>query len=75
MTRSFNFICPNIWMWPSSRAISANMPTGGAALPFSIFSMQSATIERPNLGYRQALASYLLAVEQLREAVGTRTLP
>lgn len=27
------------------------------------------------LGYRQALASYLLAVEQLREAVGTRTLP
>jgi cobalt-zinc-cadmium efflux system outer membrane protein len=27
------------------------------------------------LGYRQALASYLLAVEQLREAVGTRSLP
>ncbi|MGD0908938.1 MAG: TolC family protein [Candidatus Acidiferrales bacterium] len=27
------------------------------------------------LGYRQTLASYLLAVEQLREAVGTRTLP
>ncbi len=27
------------------------------------------------LAYRQALASYLLAVEQLREAVGTRTLP
>ena len=27
------------------------------------------------LGYRQALASYLLAVEQLREAVGTRALP
>ena len=27
------------------------------------------------LGYRQTLASYLLAVEQLREAVGVRTLP
>ena len=27
------------------------------------------------LGYRQTLASYLLALEQLREAVGTRTLP
>jgi len=27
------------------------------------------------LAYRQALASYLTAVEQLREAVGTRTLP
>ena len=27
------------------------------------------------LAYRQALASYLLALEQLREAVGTRSLP
>lgn len=27
------------------------------------------------LGYRQALASYLLALEQLREAVGSRSLP
>lgn len=27
------------------------------------------------LGYRQALASYLLAIEQLREAVGTRSIP
>ena len=27
------------------------------------------------LAYRQALASYLLALEQLRQAVGTRTLP
>jgi cobalt-zinc-cadmium efflux system outer membrane protein len=27
------------------------------------------------LGYRQALASYLLAVEQLRQAVGTRSIP
>ena len=27
------------------------------------------------LGYRQALAAYLVAVEQLRQAVGTRSLP
>ncbi|MGH9414825.1 MAG: TolC family protein, partial [Terriglobales bacterium] len=27
------------------------------------------------LGYRQALATYMLAVEQLREAAGTRSLP
>ena len=27
------------------------------------------------LAYRQALASYLLALEQLREAVGTRNFP
>jgi cobalt-zinc-cadmium efflux system outer membrane protein len=27
------------------------------------------------LAYRQALASYLLALERLREAVGTRALP
>ena len=27
------------------------------------------------LAYRQSLASYLTALEQLREAVGTRTLP
>jgi outer membrane protein, heavy metal efflux system len=27
------------------------------------------------LAYRQALAAYLLAVEQLREAVGVRDLP
>jgi cobalt-zinc-cadmium efflux system outer membrane protein len=27
------------------------------------------------IAYRQALASYLIAVEQLKEAVGSRTLP
>ena len=27
------------------------------------------------LAYRQLLATYMLALEQLREAVGTRTLP
>lgn len=33
------------------------------------------TYRAEELGYRQTLASYLLALEQLREAVGTRTLP
>jgi outer membrane protein, heavy metal efflux system len=33
------------------------------------------TYRATQLGYRQALASYLTALEQLREAVGTRTLP
>lgn len=33
------------------------------------------TYRAAELGYRQALGSYLLAVEQLREAVGTRALP
>jgi outer membrane protein, heavy metal efflux system len=33
------------------------------------------TYRATQLGYRQALASYLTALEQLREAVGTRNLP
>jgi cobalt-zinc-cadmium efflux system outer membrane protein len=33
------------------------------------------TYRATELGYRQSLASYLDALEQLREAVGTRTLP
>lgn len=33
------------------------------------------TYRSTELGYRQALAAYMLAVEQLKEAVGTRTLP
>ncbi|HKM66491.1 MAG TPA: TolC family protein [Candidatus Acidoferrum sp.] len=33
------------------------------------------TYRAAELGYRQALADYLLALEQLREAVGTRNLP
>jgi cobalt-zinc-cadmium efflux system outer membrane protein len=33
------------------------------------------TYRAAELGYRQALASYLLALEQMREAVGTRDLP
>ncbi len=33
------------------------------------------TYRSVQLAYRQSLAAYLLAVEQLREAVGTRSLP
>ncbi|HEY7839327.1 MAG TPA: TolC family protein [Terriglobales bacterium] len=33
------------------------------------------TYRTTETGYRQALAAYMLAVEQLKEAVGTRTLP
>lgn len=33
------------------------------------------TYRSTELGYRQALATYMLAVEQLQEAVGTRSLP
>lgn len=33
------------------------------------------TFRANQLAYRQALASYMLAVEQMRQAVGTRTLP
>jgi len=32
-------------------------------------------MQKTGVGYRQALASYLQALEQLREAVGTRSLP
>jgi cobalt-zinc-cadmium efflux system outer membrane protein len=33
------------------------------------------TYRATQLGYRQALSSYLLALEQLRESVGTRSIP
>ena len=33
------------------------------------------TYRSTELGYRQALATYMLAIEQLKEAVGSRTLP
>ncbi|MGH9466284.1 MAG: TolC family protein [Terriglobales bacterium] len=33
------------------------------------------TYRQTELGYRQSLATYMLAVEQLKEAVGTRSLP
>ena len=33
------------------------------------------TYRATQLGYRQSLAAYLLALEQVKEAVGSRTLP
>jgi cobalt-zinc-cadmium efflux system outer membrane protein len=46
---------------------------GGASL--LDFLSAERTYRVTELAYRQALASYLTALEQLREAVGTRTLP
>ena len=37
--------------------------------------MRNAATGQIELAYRQALASYMTALEQLREAVGTRSLP
>jgi cobalt-zinc-cadmium efflux system outer membrane protein len=46
---------------------------GGLALLDFLYAERN--YRQTELSYRQTLASYLLAVEQLREAVGTRTLP
>jgi cobalt-zinc-cadmium efflux system outer membrane protein len=46
---------------------------GGASL--LVFLDAERNYRATQLAYRQALASYLLALEQLREAVGVRTLP
>jgi cobalt-zinc-cadmium efflux system outer membrane protein len=46
---------------------------GGASL--LAFLEAERTYRATQLAYRQALASYLTALEQLREAVGTRSLP
>ena len=57
-----------------SRDISEYSYRGGATalLDFLVAQRNYDVIE---LAYRQALAAYLTAVEQLREAVGTRSLP
>jgi cobalt-zinc-cadmium efflux system outer membrane protein len=47
----------------------------GGALALLDFLDAERSYRAAELAYRQALASYLLALEQLREAVGTRTLP
>jgi cobalt-zinc-cadmium efflux system outer membrane protein len=46
----------------------------GGALALLDFLDAERSYRAAELAYRQALASYLLALEQLREAVGTRTL-
>lgn len=57
-----------------SRDISQYAYSRGAASLIDFLDAER-SYRTTELGYRQALASYLLAVEQLREAVGTRSIP
>ena len=57
-----------------SRDISEYAYKHGAASLLDFLDAER-TYRTTQLGYRQALASYLLALEQLREAVGTRSIP
>ena len=57
-----------------SRDISEYAYRRGAASLLDFLDAQR-SYRATQLNYRQALASYLIAVEQLKEAVGTRTLP
>lgn len=57
-----------------SRDISEYAYKHGAASLLDFLDAER-TYRTTELGYRQALASYLLALEQLREAVGTRNIP
>jgi outer membrane protein, heavy metal efflux system len=57
-----------------SRDISEYAYKHGAASLLDFLDAER-TYRAIQLGYRQALASYLLGLEQLREAVGTRSLP
>ncbi len=58
----------------SSRDISEYAYKRGAASLIDFLDAER-TYRATQLAYRQALASYMTALEQLREAVGTRTLP
>jgi cobalt-zinc-cadmium efflux system outer membrane protein len=57
-----------------SRDISQYSYTHGAASLLDYLDAER-SYRATELAYRQALASYLVAAEQLREAVGTRSLP
>jgi cobalt-zinc-cadmium efflux system outer membrane protein len=57
-----------------SRDISEYAYRHGAASLLDFLDAER-TYRVTQLGYRQAIASYLLALEQLRQAVGTRSLP
>jgi cobalt-zinc-cadmium efflux system outer membrane protein len=57
-----------------SRDISAYAYKRGATSLFDFLDAER-SYRTTQLGYRQALAAYLLAVEQVRQAVGTRHLP
>lgn len=57
-----------------SRDISEYAYRGGAASLLDLLDAER-SYRQTQLAYRQALANYMLAVEQVREAVGTRNLP
>lgn len=57
-----------------SRNISEYAYKGGAATLLDFLDAQR-SYRATQLAYRQALAAYMLSLEQLREAVGTRNLP
>ena len=58
----------------ASRDISEYAYKRGAASLLDFLDAER-TYRANQLAYRQALASYMLALEQLREAVGSRNLP
>jgi cobalt-zinc-cadmium efflux system outer membrane protein len=57
-----------------SRDISAYAYTAGAATLLDFLDAER-SYRATQLAYRQALAAYMTSVEQLRQAVGTRSLP
>ena len=57
-----------------SREITNYAYKGGAATLLDLLDAER-SYRSVQLGYRQALANYMLSLEQLRQAVGTRNLP
>jgi outer membrane protein, heavy metal efflux system len=57
-----------------SRDITNYAYKGGAATLLDLLDAER-SYRAVQLGYRQALANYMLSLEQLRQAVGTRSLP
>jgi cobalt-zinc-cadmium efflux system outer membrane protein len=57
-----------------SRDISAYAYQRGAASLLDFLDAER-SYRATQLGYRQALAAYMVSLEQLRQAVGTRSLP
>jgi outer membrane protein, heavy metal efflux system len=57
-----------------SRDISNYAYKGGAATLLDLLDAER-SYRATQLAYRQALATYMLSLEQLRQAVGTRSLP
>lgn len=57
-----------------SREIADYAYKGGAATLLDLLDAER-SYRSVQLGYRQALANYMLSLEQLRQAVGTRSLP